>query len=188
MICLIGNISFSYSYSYSYPYPYPYPCPYPPHHRVRERVPLRCVRFWAELEVVRKAFRIRKGRFPAEIAEGAEVYWEGANGANIGVVFHNCLGLLQRYNCPPPKKMSAAEHGAYPLRLIGRKRLCASARGPSGWGWGDQVGNAATFRTTSLHCPPGRRSSNGSSDRNSCCSVSSSPAGIRGGVISGGSN
>jgi hypothetical protein len=96
MICLIGNLSYSYSYPYRYS----------PHHRVRERVPLRCVRvrFWAELEVVRKAFRIRKGRFPAEIAEGAEVYWEGANGANIGVVFHNCLGLLQRYNCPPKKK------------------------------------------------------------------------------------
>ncbi|MGI6301993.1 MAG: hypothetical protein ACOX52_13205 [Verrucomicrobiota bacterium] len=38
MIGLIGNHSYSYSYSYS--------CS--PHHRVRERVPLRCVRvrFW----------------------------------------------------------------------------------------------------------------------------------------------
>jgi hypothetical protein len=34
------------------PYPYPYTYTYPPHQRVRERVPLRCVRvrFWAELE------------------------------------------------------------------------------------------------------------------------------------------
>ncbi|MGI6300361.1 MAG: hypothetical protein ACOX52_04780 [Verrucomicrobiota bacterium] len=36
---------------------YPYPYPYTPHHRVRVRVPLRCVRvrFWAELEAVRKS-------------------------------------------------------------------------------------------------------------------------------------
>ncbi|MGI6304167.1 MAG: hypothetical protein ACOX52_24430 [Verrucomicrobiota bacterium] len=42
MIGLIGNPSYSYSYS--------------PHHRVRVRVPLRCVRvrFWTELEAVRK--------------------------------------------------------------------------------------------------------------------------------------
>ena len=55
---------------------------YSPHHRVRERVPLRCVRvrFWAELEAVRKGLRIRMGRYPAEIAEGAEVYWEGEKG------------------------------------------------------------------------------------------------------------
>ncbi|MGI6303074.1 MAG: hypothetical protein ACOX52_18730 [Verrucomicrobiota bacterium] len=48
MIGLIGNPS--------YPYPYTYPCTYSPHHRVRGRVPLRCVRvrFWAELEAVRK--------------------------------------------------------------------------------------------------------------------------------------
>ncbi|MGI6303553.1 MAG: hypothetical protein ACOX52_21205 [Verrucomicrobiota bacterium] len=41
-----GNPSYTYTYTY----------PYSPHHRVRERVPLRCVRvrFWAELEVVRK--------------------------------------------------------------------------------------------------------------------------------------
>ncbi|MGI6302302.1 MAG: hypothetical protein ACOX52_14805 [Verrucomicrobiota bacterium] len=70
MIGLIGNPSYSYSYSYS------------PHHRVRGRVPLRCVRvrFWAELEAVRKGLRIRMGRGPAEIAEGAEVYWEGGKG------------------------------------------------------------------------------------------------------------
>ncbi|MGI6302022.1 MAG: hypothetical protein ACOX52_13350 [Verrucomicrobiota bacterium] len=42
LIGLIGNRSYTYPYSYS------------PHHRVR--VPLRCVRvrFWAELEAVRK--------------------------------------------------------------------------------------------------------------------------------------
>jgi len=41
MIRLIGNPS----------YPYPYTNTNSPHHRVRERVPLRCVRvrFWAEL-------------------------------------------------------------------------------------------------------------------------------------------
>ncbi len=32
------------------------------------------------LEVVRKGLRIRMGRYPAEIAEGAEVYWEGEKG------------------------------------------------------------------------------------------------------------
>ncbi|MGI6302667.1 MAG: hypothetical protein ACOX52_16640 [Verrucomicrobiota bacterium] len=42
MIGRIGNPSYPYSYSR--------------HHRVRERVPLRCVRvrFWAELEIGRK--------------------------------------------------------------------------------------------------------------------------------------
>ncbi|MGI6300744.1 MAG: hypothetical protein ACOX52_06780 [Verrucomicrobiota bacterium] len=41
------------------------------------------------------------GRYPAEIAEiaeGAEVYWEGGEGTYIGAVFNNCLGLLNRYN------------------------------------------------------------------------------------------
>ncbi|MGI6302300.1 MAG: hypothetical protein ACOX52_14795 [Verrucomicrobiota bacterium] len=73
MIGLIGNPSYPYSYSYS------------PHHRVRGRVPLRCVRvrFWAELEAVRKGLRIRMGRDPAEIAEGAEVYWEGLHRSRI---------------------------------------------------------------------------------------------------------
>jgi hypothetical protein len=57
-----------------------------------------------ELEPVRKGprvstkgLRVRIGRTPAEIAEiaeGAEVYWEG----DIGAVFNNCLGLLKRYN------------------------------------------------------------------------------------------
>ncbi|MGI6303219.1 MAG: hypothetical protein ACOX52_19465 [Verrucomicrobiota bacterium] len=44
MIGLIGNPSYPYTYTYS------------PHHRVRARVPLRCVRvrFWAVLEAVRK--------------------------------------------------------------------------------------------------------------------------------------
>ena len=32
------------------------------------------------LEPVRKGLRIRMGRYPAEIAEGAEVYWEGEKG------------------------------------------------------------------------------------------------------------
>ncbi|MGI6302647.1 MAG: hypothetical protein ACOX52_16540 [Verrucomicrobiota bacterium] len=49
-------------------------------------------------EAVRKVFRIRMGRDPAEIAEGAEVYWEGGNGIYIGAVFNNCLGLLNRYH------------------------------------------------------------------------------------------
>ncbi|MGI6303593.1 MAG: hypothetical protein ACOX52_21420 [Verrucomicrobiota bacterium] len=49
-------------------------------------------------EVVRKGFRIRMGRYPAEIAEGAEGYWEGGNGTYIGAVFNNCLGLLNRYH------------------------------------------------------------------------------------------
>ena len=38
------------------------------------------------------------GRYPAEIAEGAEVYWEGGKGTYIGAVFNNCLGQLNRYN------------------------------------------------------------------------------------------
>jgi hypothetical protein len=29
---------------------------------------------------IRKGLRIRMGRYPAEIAEGAEVYWEGGTG------------------------------------------------------------------------------------------------------------
>jgi hypothetical protein len=38
------------------------------------------------------------GRYPAEIAEGAEVYWEGRKGTYIGAVFNNCLGQLNRYH------------------------------------------------------------------------------------------
>ncbi len=37
------------------------------------------------------------GRYPAEIAEGAEVYWEGGKRTYIGAVFNNCLGQLNRY-------------------------------------------------------------------------------------------
>ncbi|MGI6302661.1 MAG: hypothetical protein ACOX52_16610 [Verrucomicrobiota bacterium] len=33
-----------------------------------------------------------------EIAEGAEVYWEGVKGTYIGAVFNNCLGQLNRYH------------------------------------------------------------------------------------------
>jgi hypothetical protein len=54
-----------------------------------------------QLEVVRKGLRIRMGRDPAEIAEiaeGAEVYWEGGKGTHIGAVFNNCLGQLNRYH------------------------------------------------------------------------------------------
>ena len=47
---------------------------------------------------LREAFRIRMGRYPAEIAEGAEVYWEGGKGTYIGAVFNNCLGQLNRYH------------------------------------------------------------------------------------------
>jgi hypothetical protein len=50
------------------------------------------------LESVRKGLRIRMGRYPAEIAEGAEVYWEGGEGTYIGAVFNNCLGQLNRYH------------------------------------------------------------------------------------------
>jgi hypothetical protein len=49
------------------------------------------------LEAVRKGLRIRMGRYPAEIAEGAEVYWEVGKGTYIGAVFNNCLGQLNRY-------------------------------------------------------------------------------------------
>ncbi len=38
-----------------------------------------------EPEVVRKVFGSGWGRYPAEIAEGAEVYWEGGKGL-IGAV------------------------------------------------------------------------------------------------------
>jgi len=41
-----------------------------------------------------KGLRVRMGRTPAEIAEGAEVFGEGY----IGAVFNNRLGLLKRYN------------------------------------------------------------------------------------------
>ncbi len=55
------------------------------------------------LEVVRnpyeattKGLQGRKVRTPAEIAEGAEVYWEGGKGTYDGAVFNNCLGQLNR--------------------------------------------------------------------------------------------
>ncbi len=51
-----------------------------------------------KLEAIRKGLRIRMGRTPAEIAEGAEVYWEGGKGTYIGAVFNNCLGQLNRYH------------------------------------------------------------------------------------------
>jgi hypothetical protein len=51
-----------------------------------------------ELKAVRKGFRIRMGRTPAEIAEDAEVHWEGGKGTYIGAVFNDCLGLLNRYH------------------------------------------------------------------------------------------
>jgi len=38
------------------------------------------------------------GRYPAEIAEGAEVYWERGKRTYIGAVFNNCLGQLNRYH------------------------------------------------------------------------------------------
>ena len=41
---------------------------------------------------------LRMGRTPAEIAEGAEVYWEGGKGTYIGAVFNNCLGQLNRHH------------------------------------------------------------------------------------------
>ncbi|MGI6303782.1 MAG: hypothetical protein ACOX52_22425 [Verrucomicrobiota bacterium] len=47
---------------------------------------------------LREALRMGMGRYPAEIAEGAEVYWEGGKGTYIGAVFNNCLGQLNRYN------------------------------------------------------------------------------------------
>jgi hypothetical protein len=50
------------------------------------------------LQVVRKGLRIRMGRTPAEIAEGAEVYREGGKGPYIGAVFNNYLGQLNRYH------------------------------------------------------------------------------------------
>jgi hypothetical protein len=53
---------------------------------------------FSELEVIRKGLRIRMGRIRAEIAEGAEVCWEGGKGTYIGAVFNNCLGQLNRYH------------------------------------------------------------------------------------------
>ena len=47
------------------------------------------------------------GRYPAEIAEGAEVYGEGGKGTYIGAVFNNCLGLLKRYNLKYTKKVGS---------------------------------------------------------------------------------
>jgi hypothetical protein len=38
------------------------------------------------------------GRYPAEIAEGAEVNWEGRKGTYIGATFNNCLGQVNRYH------------------------------------------------------------------------------------------
>ena len=38
------------------------------------------------------------GRYPAEIAEDAEGYWEGGKGTYIGAVFNNYLGQLNRYH------------------------------------------------------------------------------------------
>ncbi len=51
-------------------------CPVPS--GIRKRVPMESAS--GSLEAVRKGLRIRMGRYPAEIAEGAEVYWEGGKG------------------------------------------------------------------------------------------------------------
>ena len=50
------------------------------------------------LRPLREAFRVRMGRYPAEIAEGAEGDWEGGKGTSIGAVFNNWLGLRNRYH------------------------------------------------------------------------------------------
>ncbi|MDD8046395.1 MAG: hypothetical protein PHF14_08025, partial [Verrucomicrobiota bacterium] len=63
-----------------------YPYPYSPHHRVLVRVPLRCVRvrFWAELEPVRKGSRFPNLTFPSlsgePPAEGAVAYSTNLSG------------------------------------------------------------------------------------------------------------
>ena len=56
------------------------------------------VPFARKVEAIRKGLRIRMGMSPAEIAEGAEVYWEGGEGTYIGAVFNNCLGQPNRYH------------------------------------------------------------------------------------------
>ncbi|MGI6302602.1 MAG: hypothetical protein ACOX52_16310 [Verrucomicrobiota bacterium] len=44
-------------------------------------------------------FRIRMGRYPAEIAEAQRCIGRGGGkGTYIGAVFNNCLGPLNRYH------------------------------------------------------------------------------------------
>ena len=57
----------------------------------RRRLKERALSDGLELEAVRKGLRIRMGRYPAEIAEGAEVYWEGGKGTYIGAVLTTAL-------------------------------------------------------------------------------------------------
>jgi hypothetical protein len=66
-----------------------------PHLGARLRVPENL-----SLAVVQKGLRIRMGRYPAEIAKGAEGrgVLGGGKETSIGAVFNNCLGLLNRYN------------------------------------------------------------------------------------------
>jgi hypothetical protein len=48
--------------------------------------------YWATT----KGLRVRMGMTPAEIAEGAEGYWEGEMQMRRGCFLY-CLGLLKRY-------------------------------------------------------------------------------------------
>ena len=62
------------------------------------------------------------GRTPAEIAEiaeGAEVYWEGGKETYIGAVFNNCLGQLNRYHGKQPQKSRLQSmEPTHPDRLV----------------------------------------------------------------------
>ena len=98
MIWLIGHPPYSYSYS--------------PHHRVRERVPLRWVRvrFWAELEAVRKGSRFPNlpssspsGKPPAE---GAVTFSTNRSGW-VGSMLYSLLfrGILQLFRFSRPRQL-----------------------------------------------------------------------------------
>jgi hypothetical protein len=82
---------------------------------------------------LRETLRIRRGRYPAEIAEGAEDNWEG--GLQIHPTFFLQL-LWSAENCfPPPRRMYLgldSQHPPWP----GRKRHCALCGRLSGSGWG----------------------------------------------------
>jgi hypothetical protein len=116
MIGLIGNPSYPYRYPYPYPYPYtytyPYLYPYSPDHRVRARVPLRCVRvrFWAVLEAVRKGpweARSGSGSLSVSVSKGRVMGFGHEKPGTTTVLLrcrHNSAAKFERYKrarCQP---------------------------------------------------------------------------------------
>jgi hypothetical protein len=104
------------------------------------------------------------GRYPAEIAEGAEVYWEGGKGTYIGAVFNICLGLLKRsiqknhklvgiraWILSTPKAKSKTPprplRETFRIRMVGKVQATAPQRGFSSSG--SEVGTLISSRIRS---------------------------------------